>query len=314
MKKKVDVVILSGFLGSGKSTLLSRLLSYENQKGRQVAVLMNELGKVNIDSSYVPTNVPIKEMLNGCICCSIQGELSTQLKNLTEDHKLDVIYIEATGAAHPLDVLDACTHPLLVETIQIHAVITIVNAKQWLEQKMNKSLKKLIAYQVKFADVVLINKIDQVTEDEVAKVTASIEQENPFALKQAVTFSEMDMSILDDPKDQKDKLENHRVEFKTDVTSLHLKTCAISMEQPVDRIQLQNFLEKNHEKLLRVKGFIRLTDSPAMYLFNYAYGFPMYERVKSDVHVNPVLVFIGEELVQRDLERELVGITHAQLT
>ncbi|MDT8862417.1 CobW-like GTP-binding protein [Alkalihalobacillus sp. MEB130] len=68
-----------------------------------------------------------------------------QLKSITEEHKLDVIYIEATGAAHPLDVLDACTHPLLIETIQIHSIITVVNAKQLLEQKINNKLKKLIA-------------------------------------------------------------------------------------------------------------------------------------------------------------------------
>jgi G3E family GTPase len=69
MREKVEVVILSGFLGSGKSPLLTRLLSYEKKKGRKVAVLMNELGKVSIASSVVPTNIPLKEMLNGCICC-----------------------------------------------------------------------------------------------------------------------------------------------------------------------------------------------------------------------------------------------------
>ncbi|WEG17363.1 GTP-binding protein [Alkalihalophilus pseudofirmus] len=305
MKKKVEVIILSGFLGSGKSTLLSRLLSYEKKRGRKVAVLMNELGKVSIDSSVVPSDIPLKEMLNGCICCSIQGELSVQLKELTEEHTLDVIYIEATGAAHPLDVLDACTHPLLSASIQIQASISVVNSKQWLEQKMSNMMKKLITHQVKFADIVLINKIDQITENELTKVKATIEKENPSAIKQAVTFSQMDMNILHDRNSQLGKLSEKQRDFNTDVKSLHLKTCAIPIEGAINRIQLEEFLEENQAQLLRMKGFIRLTDSPAIYLFNYAYGFPMYERVKSEVQVSPVLVCIGEEIIQEELEEKL---------
>ncbi|WP_198507808.1 CobW family GTP-binding protein [Bacillus sp. FJAT-45037] len=305
MKKQVEVVILSGFLGSGKSTLLTRMIKNEIEKERKIAVLMNELGKVSIDSAIIPEDVPLKEMLDGCICCTIQGELSVQLKELTEEKELDIIYIEATGVAHPLDVLEACTHPLLVELTQIKAVITVINAKQWLENKLNNMLKKLITHQVKFADVILVNKIDQITEKELLKVQETIKEENPQALQLATTYSDMDLSILDQPLFLEQKKRDQGEEFRADVKSLHLKTCVISITQPIERMLLEDFLEKNKETLLRVKGFIRLTESPAMYLLNYAYGYPMYERVKGEVTVEPVLVFIGQHLDKAQLEYQL---------
>ncbi|MBM4764719.1 hypothetical protein GNT69_20930 [Bacillus sp. B15-48] len=76
------MIILSGFLGSGKSTLLQDLIQFEKNRGRRIGVLMNELGEISIDSAVVPSDTPLKEMLNGCICCTIQGELSFQLNPL----------------------------------------------------------------------------------------------------------------------------------------------------------------------------------------------------------------------------------------
>ncbi|WP_054636596.1 GTP-binding protein [Thalassobacillus sp. C254] len=128
-----EIFILSGFLGSGKSTLLRRFLHKEHENGRQIAVLMNELGEKSIDSSVVPASTPLKEMLNGCICCTINGQLSQQLNSLLTEYKLDAIYIEATGAAHPIEIIDACTHPLLAGKVEIKSVLTLVDVKQWKE-------------------------------------------------------------------------------------------------------------------------------------------------------------------------------------
>ena len=104
---KTEVYLLSGFLGSGKTTLLKNLLQEEKLARRKVAVLMNELGNVSIDSDAVDEDIPLKELLDGCICCTIQDKLEAQLQGLLVESKPEVIYIEATGAAHPVEVLDA---------------------------------------------------------------------------------------------------------------------------------------------------------------------------------------------------------------
>ena len=109
---KAEVYLLSGFLGSGKTTLLKHLLQQEKRIDRKVAVLMNELGRVSIDSDAVAEDVPLKELLDGCICCTIQDQLESQIQGLLTEAKPEVIYIEATGAAHPVEVLDGVASPL----------------------------------------------------------------------------------------------------------------------------------------------------------------------------------------------------------
>ena len=87
--EKVEVFILSGFLGSGKTTLLQNILTQEKELGRNVAVVMNELGQVSIDSNAVSENTPLKELLNGCVCCTIQGQLEVHLQGLLQEHFLN---------------------------------------------------------------------------------------------------------------------------------------------------------------------------------------------------------------------------------
>ncbi|KAF0826133.1 Metal chaperone, involved in Zn homeostasis [Cytobacillus firmus] len=111
---KTEIYILSGFLGSGKTTLLKQLLQDEKKQGRKVAVMMNELGKVSIDSDAVDEDVPLKELLDGCICCTISDKLEAQLQELLMVEKPEAIYIETTGAAHPIEVLDSILSPSLL--------------------------------------------------------------------------------------------------------------------------------------------------------------------------------------------------------
>lgn len=105
--KKINISILGGFLGSGKTTLLQNILKEEKKRNRKVAVLLNEIGEHSVDTDIIGTKIPLKELLNGCICCTLKNELEIQLLSLYQQHQPDVIYIETTGVAHPLEVLDA---------------------------------------------------------------------------------------------------------------------------------------------------------------------------------------------------------------
>lgn len=122
MMKKVEIIILSGFLGSGKTTFLQKILAKEQQAERKVGVIMNEVGKVSIDSDSVPKETPLKELLNGCVCCTLSGEFEIQIAVLLREYDLDVIYIETTGVAHPIEVLDTCLSPLLAEKLKIRSI------------------------------------------------------------------------------------------------------------------------------------------------------------------------------------------------
>ncbi|MFC0471963.1 CobW family GTP-binding protein [Halalkalibacter kiskunsagensis] len=311
--KTVDIFILSGFLGSGKSTLLKELIQSEKRKGRRIGVLMNELGDVSIDSAIVPNNTPLKEMLNGCICCSIQGELSLQLNSLLIEHDLDVIYIEATGAAHPLEVVDACTHPTLASRVTIKAVITVVNAKQWYENKMSIKLNKLLIEQVKYADIILINKKDLVEKRILDSIKESIEEINKKAVISSVLFAKWNPSFLH-TQDQQMEISNKSVKKHNHESHvhnhLHLRTVSTPVSKPIDRIQFLQWLERVQGNLFRAKGFIYLKETPGLFLFNYAYGDPVFERYTFEKQYQPVLVFIGEGLDQSCIEQ---GLSKLQL-
>ncbi|MGJ9385003.1 CobW family GTP-binding protein [Salipaludibacillus sp. CF4.18] len=306
--KKVDIIIISGFLGSGKTTLLKDLVQFEKSKGRRIGVLMNEMGDVSVDSAIIPSDTPFIEMLNGCICCTIQGELSVQLNLLLEEHELDIIFIEATGAAHPLEVMEACTHPFLANKLRIKGVITVVSAKQWVENRLSNKLKKLLAEQVKYADIVLINKKDLVSSHVLYSVKENMEQINDRARISMVAFAKIDFSWLYSENEESKSLRNNKLSNHHEShlhNHLHLTTFTCSIEKPIDRLKLLDWLENIQDSLYRIKGFIHLNESLGLYLFNYAQGDPIFERYLSERHYSPVLVFIGEGLDQTHIEKEI---------
>lgn len=309
-KKKADIIVLSGFLGSGKSTLLKDLIQFEKSKKRRIGVLMNELGDISVDSAIIPPDTPCVEMLNGCICCTMQGELSVQLNIMLEEHELDVIYIEATGAAHPLEVMEACTHPFLANKLRIKGIITVVNAKQWVEKRLSNKLKKLLEEQVKYADIVLINKKDLVSSRVLHSIKENMEQINDRARISMVAFAKMDFSWLYKEVEERrnNKLSNHHESHIHN--HLHLTTFTFPIETPVNILELLHWLDNIPGSLYRIKGFIYLNESPGLYLFNYAQGDPIFERYTSERHYSPVLVFIGEQLNRNHIEK---GIKNLQV-
>ncbi|MFA9558457.1 GTP-binding protein [Evansella sp. AB-rgal1] len=307
MCKKVDIVILSGFLGSGKSTLLANLIKYEQKQGRKIGVIMNEMGEVNIDRELIPSDTPLRELLNGCVCCNLRGELSLQIKELLNIHELDVIYIESTGAAHLIETVDACTHPTLANYITMKGIITVVNAKQWLHGKMSIKLKKLMKEQVKFADVIVINKMDTVEANMLDSLVASIKEINGEGaifpavhanINPAIFFSNncpIKSQTYDDTK------EEH--------AHLHLNTFTFRFEHPINRIRLENWLTKLPGQLYRAKGFVEIDESPGTYLLNYSYGSIMLEYCRKNLDYPTLLVVIGENL---DYEHMITTITEVQ--
>ncbi len=195
---KTEVYILSGFLGSGKTTLLKRLLEDERRLGRKVAVMMNELGKVSIDSNAVEDeDVALKELLGGCICCSIQDKLEAQLQGLLLTEKPEVIYIEATGAAHPVEILDAILSPLFADQFNIKGIVTTVDGLRWRDRKsLSPQLQQLLVEQVRHSDFILINKMDELTESEQAKSIFEIQAINSVARCLLTTYSQVSVEQL----------------------------------------------------------------------------------------------------------------------
>ncbi|MDQ0231345.1 CobW family GTP-binding protein [Metabacillus malikii] len=301
--KSVEVYILSGFLGAGKTTLLQNILTQEKQLERKIAVIMNELGEVSIDSNAIPEETPLKELLNGCVCCTIQGQLEVQLENMLREFELDAIYIETTGVAHPIEVLDACMSPLFAEKLSIQGIITIIDANRWKDRShLSIQLRKLLIEQVQHADIVLLNKIDQLKEAEQANIVSEVQSLNTNGKLLMTEFANVPLS----------QLRNYHVTSKSPHQKthvhqhLHMRSFVHTFSKPIDLDAFEQFLKEMPDTIYRIKGYIRFTHSDKPFLFQYSYGMPLY--MKEQMNRKNTLVFIGENLNHQVLETTLLQL------
>ena len=179
MSDKVPVTVLTGYLGAGKTTLLNRILSEPH--GQKFAVIVNEFGEIGIDNDLVVgADEEVFEMNNGCVCCTVRGDLIRVIDGLLRRKgRFDAILIETTGLADPAPVAQTFfVDDIVSAKTRLDAVVTVADAK-WLSERLKDAPEA--KNQIAFADVVLLNKTDLVTPDELAEVEARIRGLNPYA-------------------------------------------------------------------------------------------------------------------------------------
>jgi len=179
MSDKVPVTVLTGYLGAGKTTLLNRILSEPH--GKKYAVIVNEFGEISIDGDLVVgVDEEVFEMNNGCICCTVRGDLVRIIDGLMRRKgKFDAIIVETTGLADPAPVAQTFFMDQDVgRKTKLDAVVTVADAK-WLNDRLKDAPEA--KNQIAFADVILLNKTDLVASDTLAEVEARIRGINPYA-------------------------------------------------------------------------------------------------------------------------------------
>jgi G3E family GTPase len=177
--EKVPVTVLTGYLGAGKTTLLNRILSEPH--GKKYAVIVNEFGEIGIDNDLVVgADEEVFEMNNGCICCTVRGDLMRILDGLLRrKEKFDAIIVETTGLADPAPVAQTFfMDDNLGRKTKLDAIVTVADAR-WLNERLKDAPEA--KNQIAFADVILINKTDLVSADELSDVEARIRGINPYA-------------------------------------------------------------------------------------------------------------------------------------
>src|SRR5271169_2267134 len=179
MTDKIPVTVLTGYLGAGKTTLLNRILSEPH--GKKYAVIVNEFGEIGIDNDLVVgADEEVFEMNNGCICCTVRGDLVRILDGLMRRKgKFDAVIVETTGLADPAPVAQTFfVDENVGRKTRLDAVVTVADAK-WLSDRLKDAPEA--KNQIAFADVILINKTDLVSPEELSEVEGRIRAINPYA-------------------------------------------------------------------------------------------------------------------------------------
>src|SRR5882724_6606114 len=192
--EKLPVTVLTGYLGAGKTTLLNRILSEPH--GKKYAVIVNEFGEIGIDNDLiVGADEEVFEMNNGCICCTVRGDLIRIIDGLMRRKgKFDAIIVETTGLADPAPVAQTFfVDENVQKNTKLDAVVTVADAK-WLRDRLRDAPEA--KNQIAFADVILINKTDLVSEAELRDVEARIRGINPYAKLHRTVRSEIALDAV----------------------------------------------------------------------------------------------------------------------
>ena len=322
----LPLLLLTGFLGSGKTTTLGHWLSHTDVPLKRTAVIINDFGSVNIDAALLARRqLELRSITGGCVCCQSFEDLVAQVAALAENPDFDLVWIETSGLADPEEVLDHLSAPELHDQTVIRRMILVVDGSDFPCSWRGRAVQE---EQVRYADLIVLNKTDRIDEAARTRVEISLQKINPSARIVMTRHGEVAPNLLSEAgasaaasrahghsHDEHDH-EHHHHHDETEELPHAASTLFLPLAAPVERASFQRFLGSLPTSVFRAKGFIRLADSPGqLHTFQQV-------RDQSELLLLPLengpelttgLVFIGPHLDEKRI-RELAEIlipTHA---
>ena len=294
----LPVTVLSGFLGAGKTTVLKHIL--ENRENKKVAVIVNDMSEINIDSAMVQNEISLSrqeeklvEMSNGCICCTLREDLLIEVRQLAKDGRFDYLVIESTGISEPLPVAETFTFEdedgvSLSDISRLDTMVTVVDAVNFLKdydeakllqetgeslgEEDERSIADLLVDQVEFADVLLLSKTDLVTSSQVDRLIAVLKTLNtrakiiPISHGKVSTSDILDTHLFDfeQAEEAPGWLKEMRGEHIPETEEYGISSFVFQARKPFNPQKFHDFIHSKDlaGKLIRSKGYFWLASRP----------------------------------------------------
>ncbi|MCR4956826.1 MAG: GTP-binding protein [Lachnospiraceae bacterium] len=287
-KREVPIIVITGYLGSGKTTLMQRIL---HQEKRKIALIVNDMGKINIDASILQKNgnqvrqIEMVEMQNGCICCTLRDEFMVEVERLSKDTSIEAIFVEASGISEPSSIAGAfVNYEAMTENSRVYLkkVVSVVDVdriyREFLhdltkeEDKEDGDVINLIMDQIEFCNLMILNKTDLLAKEQLAEVTKGLREIQQEAQMITCVQGDVDLDVILEGEDfdfeqveafssvQKALNNCEHEDEKACVDEYGITSFVFEEKRPFKREAFQNLLENYPETLIRSKGYIWFAD------------------------------------------------------
>lgn len=293
--ERPKLIVLTGFLGAGKTSFLNHFVEYQASKNAFVAIIQNEIGAQGLDSRLLGQHYAVTEMDEGCVCCTLSGNLKLALAEILSGFQPDFVVVETTGLANPANFLSEISE--LEDQLDFCSITTMVDASQG-QRPIDKFT--VAREQLMLADAIILNKTDQASSGQIAELTERIQTLNPVASIHNTSFGDCSPAQI------------YGVNFTNHVRLPDLAipsgisggnhqdqgvaSLTVNFKEPLNRQDFLNAASKFSTGILRVKGILQFTDNSESLVYQYVPGLQSLTPIVEKEQGNHFLVFIGEKI------------------
>jgi G3E family GTPase len=301
-----QLIVLTGFLGSGKTSFLQHFIEYQVQMNRFVAVVQNEIGEIGLDGKLLDSDYAVTEIDEGCVCCTMVGNLKIAIHKILSNFHPDYIILETTGLANPYNLLHEIME--IEEMVRFDCVATIVDGTNVAALADQYDVVK---DQVLAADILLVNKKDLLNEKKLQKIEQNLRKINPGAPIVSCRNGDINPSILfsADLHDHAEQKNLVSAKFRTGtIYSTHehdgFSNIKVNLPRPMQKEHFIRLIDFVPDNVFRIKGIIDFIEHPVPLIFQYVAGRYDFSEFNNPGITDRFLVIIGQNL-QQDEIREL---------